>query len=164
MGTGNFNITGGTIFLPYLSGERTPVWDPSARVVIFGLHSDTTQGDIVRAVLESSGYGLRQILEVIEAITGNIEAIPVAGGGAVSTVWMQLLADITGKRLYSRKITDSAATGAALLGGLAAGVYSDEYEASSIIDKKIVKEFLPDKANYQVYADSFGIYEQLYPS
>ncbi len=154
---------GGTIFLPYLSGERTPVWDASAQGVLFGLTKDTSRSQIIRAVLESTGYGITQILEIAEALTGPVDDIPVIGGGASSPVWLQIISDITGKRLYSVNVPDIAGVGAALLGGIAAGIYRDGREASSKVDKKAVNSFVPDSRYKELYAKAFSRYSSLYP-
>ncbi len=155
---------GGTVFLPYLTGERTPVWDTSAQGVWFGLRSDTSRSELIRSVLESTGYGLRQIVEIVENLNGAIDDdIPVIGGGASSSVWLQIISDIIGKRLYSVNIPDIAGVGAALLGGIADGIYTDGVEAASFIEKKAVHEYIPDLETGDTYRKVFGRYASLYP-
>ena len=155
---------GGLVFLPYLTGERTPVWDMTARGAFFGLHAGTTGGDLLRAVLESAGFGLRQILEIIEPLTGVSEQLTVIGGGSVNHLWLQILAEITGKRMVQRECPEAAAAGAALLAGLAAGVYRNEREASRVIGKKTVREAVPEDPGNPVYEKNFAVYRELYPA
>ena len=77
----------GVVFLPYMMGERSPVWDPKARGVFFGLSLNSTRDDLVRAVLESSGYGLRQMMALAQEITGHkITAFSAIGGGSRSDI------------------------------------------------------------------------------
>ena len=89
---------GGLVFLPYMLGERSPIWDPYARGVFFGLSLQTKRKDMNRAVMEGCGYGLRQLSEIAERVTGKkmTEFVSI-GGGAKSETWAQIKADITGK-------------------------------------------------------------------
>ncbi|MDF2951676.1 MAG: sugar kinase, partial [Anaerocolumna sp.] len=88
----------GLVFLPYMLGERSPIWDPYARGVFFGLSLYTTRKELNRSIMEGCGYGLRQLAEIAEKVTGQkITKFASIGGGAKSEVWAQIKADITGK-------------------------------------------------------------------
>jgi xylulokinase len=107
---------GGVLFLPYLEGERSPVWDRHARGAWVGLRSATRRSDLARAVLEAGGYGLRQFVELEhEFSTHRIHKLPTIGGGSVSDVWCQLKADIADLELLRPSGRYVAARGAANL-------------------------------------------------
>ncbi|WHH57322.1 FGGY-family carbohydrate kinase [Petroclostridium sp. X23] len=154
----------GLIFLPYLSGERTPVWDPNARGVFFGLTLQTKKADIVRSILEGCGYGLKQIIEIAEFMTGEkINEFVAIGGGAKSEVWGQIKADITGKTIRVLDLNDAAVIGAMLLAGLAAGIYKNPIEAQSYISKNMYITLYPQKQSQNIYNSRFETYKSLYP-
>ena len=156
---------GGVVFLPYMQGERSPVWDPFARGVFFGMTLATTRADLNRAVLESCGYGLRQFLEWSEQLTGKpIERFASIGGGAKSAVWAQIKADITGRTIDVLEESDMAAAGAALLGGVTAGVWQDLQTAADALERPVWRTFVPNHENDGVYARNYAVYRSLYPS
>jgi xylulokinase len=114
----------GLLFLPYLAGERSPIWDTEASAAWIGLRLAHTRGDMVRAVFEGAAFGLRQILECAERRWGHYpQRLVGVGGGAHSRFWGQIKADILGLDYATAESTDAAALGAALLGGVAGGVY-----------------------------------------
>ena len=156
---------GGVVFLPYMLGERSPIWDPYARGVFFGISLHTTKRDMNRAVLEGCGYGLRQMCQIAERITGNkINKFSSIGGGAKSEVWAQIKADITGRDITVLDIHDMAPIGAALLAGVGVGVFKDVYEASSKVEKSVYKEFKPNHDFDEIYDKRYGTYLSLYPA
>lgn len=155
----------GVVFLPYMQGERSPVWDSYARGVFFGMSLQTTRREMNRAVLEGCGYGLRQLAGIAEKITGNsITEFTSIGGGAKSEVWAQIKADITGKDLKILDMNDMAPVGAALLAGVGAGVFKDVYEASEKVEKKIYKVIRANHDNDEIYAKRYEVYTSLYPA
>jgi xylulokinase len=156
---------GGVIFLPYMQGERSPVWDPYARGVFFGMTLRTTRADMARAVLESCGYGLRQFLEIAEDLTGQtIGSFTSIGGGSRSAVWAQIKADITGRTIEVPDLAEPAAAGAALLGGVAAGMWPDLQTASDAVERPIWRVFKPDLSHAEVYERNYRAYLGLYPA
>lgn len=155
----------GVVFLPYMLGERSPIWDSYARSVFFGISLHTTRKEMNRAVLESCGYGLRQLADIAERITGNkIKEFTSIGGGAKSDVWAQIKADITGKDLKILDMCDMAPVGAALLAGVGAGIFKDVYEASDKVEKKVYKVVKSNHDYDEVYAKRFEVYTNLYPA
>lgn len=152
----------GLLFLPYLSGERTPHPDPDARGVYFGLTLRHGRAHMIRAVLEGVAYGLRDSLELMRALGLKIDQVRVSGGGARSPLWRQILADVFGSEIALLNITEGAAYGAALLAGVGAGLYSSVEEACartvSVTDK-----IEPSPASV-IYADYYPIYCSLYNS
>lgn len=119
---------GGLLFFPHLMGERGPVPDPQARGAFAGLTLAHRGSDMVRAILEGVGHHLRQMLGAHEVTADEIFAV---GGGARSPLWLQIIADITGRPVRRARVLESAALGAAMLGGVGAGVFPSADEASS---------------------------------
>jgi gluconokinase len=148
----------GLIFLPYLNGERAPVWDASASGGFFGLRLQHDQGHLARAVLEGICYALNQVLVTLEQHTGHIQKINVSGGFIHSEVWMQLLADVTGKPLKLMHTEDASAIGAAYLAAKATGL-TNEYPKPEPTEKAI----MPDWQTHEIYKKGFAKYSQLYP-
>lgn len=147
----------GLVFLPYLAGERCPVWDSKARGVFLGLHQEIKRHDLIRAVLESVCYSTRQLLEIAEAVSGcSYDHIATVGGGAKSKIWTQMKADILGKTMRMMEITDAAVIGAAMLAGIGAGVYRDAREALVLSQRKSI-DVCPAAS-----AQERAIYEQRY--
>src|SRR5207245_8296062 len=119
----------GLVFLPYLTGERTPHLDPQARGAFFGLTSRHRLGHLTRAVMEGVAYSLRDALEIIVALGADPLQIRVTGGGGRSPFWRQLLADGLGPPVVRTTADEGPAYGAALLAGVASGVFGSIEEA-----------------------------------
>lgn len=155
----------GVVFLPYMLGERSPIWDSYARGVFFGISLQTTRKEMNRAVLEACGYGLRQLIGIAESITGNeITGLTSIGGGAKSETWSQIKADITGKDLKILDMNDMAPVGAALLAGVGAGVFRDVYEASAKVEKKVYRVIRSNHDHDRIYEKRYEVYKSLYPA
>jgi len=148
----------GLIFLPYLTGERAPIWDSESCGVFFGVKLQHSQVHFSRAVVEGICYAMRDVLEAVEQNSEPIDEVIISGGFAKSDVWVQILADITGKRLIIVQTEDASAVGAAFIGMKSLGLISD-YPALDFKDLEII---LPDLNNAKVYSRNFGIYKQLY--
>ncbi len=154
----------GLVFLPYMLGERSPIWDPYARGVFFGLSLQTTRKEMNRAIMEGCGYGLRQLSEIAERVTGKkITEFASIGGGAKSETWAQIKADITGKDIKILDMNDMAPIGAALLAGVGAGVFRDVCEASDKVEKNVYKVVKSSDAHKDVYEKRYQVYTKLYP-
>jgi xylulokinase len=119
----------GLVFLPYLAGERTPHADPDARGAFAGLSLRHDRGALARAVLEGVAYALRDSLELLAALGVPPEVARVSGGGARSDLWLRIVASVLGIPLERTVVEEGAAYGAALLGGVAAGVFESVEEA-----------------------------------
>lgn len=151
----------GLVFLPYLLGERSPIWDANAKGVFFGLGFDKTRAHMYRAVMEGAAFALQHNLEVAEQAGAPVGEMYAMGGAANSLVWTQLKADITGKKILI-PATDTATTlGASILAGIGTGVYSSYKEA---VDKNvtIVREHIPNPELHDVYMKNYAIYRELY--
>ena len=154
---------GGVVFLPYMQGERSPVWDPYARGIFFGVSLKSERKEFNRAVMEGCGYGLRQLCEIAEKVTGGkLEKFASIGVGAKSDLWAQMKADITGKTIEILDMNDMAPVGAALLAGVGAGIFKNPVEASEKVEKKLYKKVTSSDKYQDVYEKNYQIYIRLY--
>ncbi|MFA6508162.1 MAG: FGGY-family carbohydrate kinase, partial [Treponemataceae bacterium] len=152
------------VFLPYMAGERSPVWDPRARGVFFGLSLHTKREQIARAVFESCAFGDRQLIEIAESMTGTkIDEVLCIGGWSMVDDWNKIKADVAGRAFCSLDLPEAAVVGAALLGGMASGLYSSFADAAGKVEKKARKRFTPDPAFRASYDKRYSIYTDLYP-
>jgi xylulokinase len=119
----------GLTFLPYLAGERTPHADPDARGAFAGLSMRHDRGALTRAVLEGVAFGLRDSLDLVRELGAAPEHGRVSGGGAASSLWLSIVASVLELPLVRPRVEEGAAYGAALLGGVAGGVFADVEEA-----------------------------------
>jgi xylulokinase len=143
------------LFLPYLMGERSPLWDPTARGAFVGLTLGHTRADLVRSVLEGVTFHLRSILESFRAAGVALNEMRVIGGGGKGRFWRQLMADIYGLPvLRPRLLEEAGSLGAAVAGGVGVGLYKSYDVVEDLIE--IVDRQEPDRA-------SAVVYEQLYP-
>ena len=148
----------GLIFLPYLLGERAPVWDARASALYFGIHSSHTQNHFLRAAVEGICFAIKSILQPLEKKMGTISQLNISGGFINSPVWMQMMADITGKKLCLIEKEDASSLGAAML------VMKQLKLIRNYKDLKPETQFTikPDKKHNALYNANFMIYEQLY--
>ncbi len=152
----------GLLFLPYLTGERTPHPDPLARGAFVGLTVRHTQPHMTRAVLEGVAFGLRDCMELIRAAS-PIDQVRVSGGGAKSALWRQILADVMNTELVTVNTTEGAAYGAALLAGVGAGRWASVAESCTATVRP-VERTAPVAANVPVYEQAYAHYRSLYPA
>ncbi|HEX8550482.1 MAG TPA: xylulokinase [Abditibacteriaceae bacterium] len=153
----------GLVFLPYLSGERTPHPDPLARGAYIGLTLRHTRAHLARAVMEGVSFGLRDSLEILRSMNVSIGNVRANGGGARSDVWRQIQADVFGVPLSTIGIDEGPALGAALLAGVGSNVYSSVEEACSTAVK--VTGTTPVNAeNSALLNKQYEVYRALYPA
>lgn len=148
----------GLVCLPYLAGERTPLWDEKACGVFFGIRSAHCNAHFVRAALEGVCFALCGVLKKLETSAGGIHTLHVSGGVVHSQLWMQLLADVTGKKVFLLHTDDASAAGAALLCFKAMG-FTKDYSAKEEHLKKIIE---PDSNKHAVYVKNFSLFQTLY--
>jgi xylulokinase len=153
----------GLTFLPYLQGERTPHADPEARGSFTGLSLRHDRGALVRAVLEGVAYGLRDSLELLRELGVTPEQSRVSGGGARSRLWLEIVASVLGLPVELTVVEEGSAYGAALLAGIAEGVFTDARQAiGSCVRVGETVEPNPDWA--PAYEDGYARYRALYPA
>jgi xylulokinase len=152
----------GILFLPYLSGERTPHADPNARGAFTGLALSHRRGHLVRAVLEGVAYALRDSLELLRELGVRPEVGRASGGGARSRLWLEIVASVLGLPLELTAVEEGAAYGAALLGGVTAGVFRDVHEAVAAC-VRVRDRIEPNEAWRRHYESGYARYRALYP-
>lgn len=153
----------GLLFQPYLAGERTPHADPDARGAFTGLSLRHDRGALVRAVLEGVAYGLRDALELLRGLGVEAEVARISGGGARSGLWLKIVASVLGVPLERTEAEEGAAYGAALLGGVAGGVYADAHEAVEACVR--VRDRVDPEPSWQAaYGEGYARYRELYPT
>ena len=148
----------GLIFLPYLFGERAPVWDEKSSGIFFGIKSSHTHAFFLRATLEGICYSMNQVMEIVESSAEKIVHLNVGGGFIHSKTWMQILADITGKKLAVIESEDSSAIGAALI-NMKSLKMIEEYDSLQPKNNLIVE---PDLNNHLIYQKYYSVFENLY--
>lgn len=147
----------GVLFLPYMAGERSPLWDPDAKGVFYGLGFDKTRAHMVRAALESVAFSLEHNLKVAESIGVTANELLAMGGSANSKLWVQIKADVTGKTMKIPASDTATTLGAAILAGVGVGLYSGFEEAvKRTISIMRVQE--PIEANHEAYRKLFQEY------
>jgi xylulokinase len=153
----------GVMFLPYLMGERSPVWDAKASGAFIGLSLFHTRAHLYRAVLEGVSFALQHNIEAGRKGAQSLDdRLIVVGGAAHSDLWMQIIADITGYPVYTIKEDVEAAMGAALLAALGAKLVSPEAAQKGWVT--LVERAQPDRERKQLYAERFKVYTELYPA
>lgn len=151
----------GLVFLPYMAGERSPIWDPNAKGVFYGLDFSKTKGHMIRACMEGVAYSLKHNLDIAEKAGAHVKELLAVGGSANSALWMQIKSDITGKPL-AVPFSDTATTlGAALLAGVGVGMYKD-FEDAAAQTVKITRRYEPDLNKQEVYEKNYETYLSLY--
>jgi len=151
----------GLVILPYLAGERTPIWDVDARGVVFGLSLSHTKGHIVRAMMEAVAYALYHNYALITEIRNKINyPIVVNEGGAKSTLWRRIITDVLNVPTVMVKHRAGAPYGNAILSGVATGIFKDFYVAREWSEYIGLME--PDRSNHERYMEYYAIYRNLY--
>jgi xylulokinase len=153
----------GLVFLPYLTGERTPHLDPDARGGFVGLTVRHGRGHLTRAVMEGVAFSMRDGLEIMRELGTPDDDVRAVGGGARSPLWLQLQADVYGRAIRRTVIDEGPAYGAALLAGVAAGAFADVNDAAARVRlREEVTE--PDPERARRYEELYGVYASLYPA
>ena len=150
----------GLIFLPYLLGERAPVWNADAKGVFFGIYSGHTSQHFLRSVIEGISFSLYQIGITLEEIVGPVTKIYASGGFIHSTSWLQMMADIFDKEVCVTSSADASAIGAAILGFHALKEIPDLKESGKIV--KTAQSYYPYEKNHKVYMKNYAVFSVLY--
>ena len=154
---------GGVIFTPWLHGNRCPFEDPNAAGMFFNLKIETSETQMIRAVLEGVCYHLRWMLECQEKKIRTSPVLRFVGGGALSPVTCQMLSDITGRVVETVANTkDVGAIGAAMLVAVGSGAFSDLEEAAALIQP--LHRYEPNSAYHDVYEKNYRVFRRLYDS
>lgn len=151
----------GVIYLPYMAGERSPIWDRHAKGVFYGLSYDKTKGHIIRSIMEGTAYSLEHNLQTAKEAGVEVSELVAIGGAANSLVWTQIKADVIDKRIRVPTSDTATTLGAALLAGVGTGVYSD-YKQAVQRTIKTTRIHEPDKKNHLIYQKYYPIYLEIY--
>ena len=151
----------GLIFLPFLTGSRSPIWNPNARGVLFGLTYDHTFKHIVRAVMEGVSYNRLSVLESVESTAGKISSLRVSGGFVHSPTWLQITADVYGRDLLVPSSAEEATSlGAAFLSMLEVGELNQLDDArTKVAIRDVIK---PRPESHALYKKMYALYQAVY--
>ncbi|GAC1379645.1 MAG: gluconokinase [Ginsengibacter sp.] len=148
----------GLLFLPYLNGERAPVWDENATGSYFGITSNHTRAHFLRAAVEGICFSLNQLIAQMDHC--ETDCLHVSGGFIKSPVWVQMLSDISGKQLLISDDVDSSALGACYMGLKTLRIIKNYNE----IIRNTSKIITPDKTNHVIYKKYFDVFVNIYPT
>jgi xylulokinase len=154
--------SGGLIFLPYLSGERTPHLDASARALFCGLTLGHGKYHMARAVMEGVTFSLRDCMRLLIGMGIPCERVIASGGGANSDVWLQMQADVLEREVYKNSASEQACLGAAITAGVGVGAYSSFREACDLLVRFEDRTFTPIAENVKIYREYYEIFRELY--
>lgn len=150
----------GLVILPYFLGEKTPIFDPEARGVMFGLTLSHTRAHIFRAVLEAVIYGFRHHMDVMRDMGYVPKMIYAANGGAKSAIWCQIASDVLAAPIRSFPRHPGSALGVAFLAGMSVGVFQDWKEIHKFLDDH--QSFKPNPAHTAIYDKAYAVYRSIY--
>ena len=153
--------SGGLVFLPYLAGERAPVWDPSVRGVWRGIGLSSGRCEFANSILEGIGFAIRDVIAVMEENGERAVELRVTGGMADNGLLNQIKADITGKKILQPLQKETELLGLAVIGACYLGKFSSFAEASSAM-VRVEKTYEPNLKNAALYDELFGEYKKLY--
>ena len=151
----------GVIFLPYMMGERSPVWHTNARGVFFGLSLATQKAALVRAILEGAAFALRHNVEVARRAGAEVREMRSVGGCSRSDLWNQIKADVLGLPVLLPRTSVGSPFGAAILAGMGAGVYPDVPQSLREM-VQLDRCFEPNPANHERYTQIYRVYRDIY--
>lgn len=149
----------GLLALPYFAGERTPISDPMARGVIAGLTLSTTRGELYRALLESTAYGTRHLLEAMKEVGAQGKRFVAVGGGTKGGIWTQIMSDVCDIEQDIPEYAIGASYGDALISAQLAG-----FADSTTVWNRVAAKMAPRPGHKEIYDDLFGHYLDLYPA
>jgi xylulokinase len=153
-------VSEGLVILPYFLGEKTPLFDPTARGVLFGLTLSHTRGHIFRAILEAVIYGFRHHIEALKEAGCDPVHIYATNGGAKSSFWCQIAADILDSEICSYPSHPGSALGVAYVAGMAVGVFTNWADICLFLKDKAI--YRPNSRSVELYNIGYGIYRGLY--
>lgn len=151
----------GVLFLPYMAGERSPIWNPDAKGVFYGLSFDKTRGHMIRAVLEGVAFSLEHNLRTAAQTGVSVDTLNAMGGASNSVLWTQIKADVTGKVIRVPSSDTATTLGAAILAGVGCGVY-DGYDEAVRRTIRITRIQEPNPDNREIYDRAMERYLRLY--
>jgi len=153
--------SGGVLFLPYMMGERSPLWHTNARGVFFGLSLATPRAALVRAILEGTAFALHHNVETAIRAGAEVREMRSVGGCSRSNLWNQIKADVLGLPLLLPRTSVGSPFGAAILAGVGVGVFPSVRD--SLLEMvHLERRFEPNQANHERYTKSYRLYRDIY--
>lgn len=153
----------GVFWVPYLMGERTPHCDPNARGALLGLSASHTRAHVIRAIMEGVAFSLKDTFTIFREMKVPVERIRLGGGGARSTLWRQIQADVYGHEVELVEVEEGAAYGAAILAGVGAGNWTSVDEACDTVIR-IAQRVAPDPQRSAAMEQCYRRYRRIYPA
>lgn len=150
----------GLIFLPYLYGERAPVWDAEAKGIFYGIRSVHSKAHFFRATLEGVAFSLLQILNALEETTGPVQKLYASGGFIESSLWLRIVADVLQKKMVVSHAADASALGAIFVGMRYLGLIDDLTTIKNFVREDETID--PDQGQQGLYKENFAIFSELY--
>ena len=154
---------GGVIWLPYLMGERTPHLDPNARGALLGLSAGHTSAHVLRAILEGVAFSLKDSFTIFDEMRVPVERVRLGGGGARSTLWRQIQADVYEREVEVLTAEEGAAYGAAILAGVGGRMWSSVDEACCTV-VRVAQKIAPNPGSTPVMQESYQRFRKSYPA
>ncbi len=151
------------IYLPYINGERAPIWNAKARGAFVGFGSSNTKAEFLRSVLEGVAFSLKDCLNIMSKKESPPLQLRVSGAAAGDEIWNQLKADILGMQVVSMRCHESSSLGAAVIAAVGKGLYASMEEATKQM-VQIESQYEPNMANTKYYEEMFAIYRNTYES
>lgn len=153
----------GAFWLPYLMGERTPHLDPKARAALIGLTASHTRAHVLRAILEGVAFSLKDTFTIFDEMGIPVTSIRLGGGGARSSLWRQIQADIYGHEVEIVAAEEGAAYGAAILAGVGAGGWSSVEQACEAV-VRVAQRIAPNARDSSTMQQAYVTYRKIYPA
>jgi xylulokinase len=153
----------GLVFLPYLAGERSPLWDPTARGAFVGLTVGHGRAHFIRAILEAAALALRHVAEPMLEQGVTVAAMRVCGGPARSETWNRIKADVTGFRVGVPHVLETAVLGSAIVAATGIGAHRDLPAAIGAMTR-VDRWLEPDATRHERYREVYRIYTELHPA
>lgn len=152
----------GLVFLPYITGERTPHMDPYARGVFFGLTLSHTAANFVKAVMEGVTFALRDSMEIFTNLGIRVDRVIASGGGAKNAEWLDIQANVFNKEIYTTKTVEQACLGAAIVAGVGTNIYSSIREGCSAAVQFNEQPIIPTARKVDKYNEIYPVFKELY--
>jgi len=152
--------SGGLVFVPYLAGERAPIWNPSARATLQGITLSTGRAEFARSVLEGICFTIRDVISIMEESGAVVDELRIAGAMSGNDILNQIKADITQKRVLVTQHKEAEQLGLAIIGSCTLGKFASFAEAAAGL-VRIEKTFQPDGRNVALYDGLFGEYRRM---
>ncbi|MBU9726352.1 xylulokinase [Diplocloster modestus] len=154
--------SGGLLFLPYLTGERTPHINPNLTGMFVGLSLNTGRAEMTRAVMEGVAFALRECMEICRGLGLQADRVIASGGGARSIPWLQIQSDIYGLPLKVADTEEQACLGAAIAAGTGAGIYQNIEEGCRQVVRYRDLTVTPSERNHGVYDEYYRLFKEVY--